>query len=96
MSDNSQPRESDLELVTSLTAEDVDAIDGALLAELSQEWRQSSAIVAAAVRAMRHRYRSVPDVFFAYRLRTLIKRGAAQSDAPAKRGEVFGVRSVEA
>jgi hypothetical protein len=89
-----QPRESDLEHVVSLSGNDVEAIDAALLRELAPYWEQARDVVARAHELLQRGYPSVPGAFFSYRLRKLVATGAVQATGTVDRELMYQVRGA--
>ena len=58
-------------LVDDLSASDTDRFDDALLAKVSADCRKVARIVGSAMATVRERYKGIPDVYFAQRLRQL-------------------------
>ena len=82
---NDQPAESDLELVVSLSGEDVAAIDDALLRHLGTELQPAAQVVAAAHSSLQAAHSAVPSAFFSYRLRKLVALGEVAASGPVSR-----------
>ena len=93
MNSPEQPRESDLEHVVSLSDSDVQAIDAAVLTELTQSWIDAKGVVTRAHAALLTRYPAVPDVFFSYRLRKLVAAGAVEAAGSVDRQLNYQVRT---
>jgi len=89
-----QPRESDLELVVSLTGDDVKAVDSAVLGKVSSSWAEARSVVSEAHTALHSTHPAVPDVFFSYRLRKLVATGAVEARGPVDRQLNYQVRSA--
>src|SRR5688572_18849163 len=65
--------------VSLLRPEDLEAIDDALLASASENWRKVAFLVGAAMQRLAGRFENVPDVFFSGRVRTLVEGQALES-----------------
>jgi hypothetical protein len=66
-------------LVENLSAADVEAIDMALLAASSQNWRKVAFVVGTALLALANRFPGVPDVYFSQRIQSLVRLGKLNS-----------------
>ena len=95
MSSEDQPRESDLEHVVSLSGEDVQAVDTAVLSQLTATWMESRDLVAKAHAALLPKYPLVPDVFFSYRLRKLVAAGDIEAVGAVDRQLNYQVRAKD-
>ena len=95
MNSQEQPRESDLEHLVSLSREDVQAIDTAVLSELATTWMEARDLVANAHAALLPKYPSVPDVFFSYRLRKLVAAGDVEAVGIVDRQLNYRVKSKD-
>lgn len=93
MSLTEQPKESDLEHVVSLDGGDVQAIDAAILSQLTGSWSAAKDAVVKAHTALSFSYPSVPDAFFSYRLRKLVAAGSVDASGPVDRQLNYKVRS---
>jgi Protein of unknown function len=76
--------------VDSLGTEQVQAIDDALMSHVSESWRKMARVVASAMLDVSGIIPSVPDGYFAERLRKLVRTGAVES-----RGDLETVRYCE-
>jgi hypothetical protein len=65
----------DLRAVAALTQDDLLAIDRALLASSSSDWRKVALVVASAMDAYPDQYLDIPDVFYSLRIRELVFDG---------------------
>ena len=66
-------------LVDALSSTDVEAIDMALLAASSTQWRKVAFVVGAAWLLLESRFPGVPDVYFSERIRALVRSGKLSS-----------------
>ena len=89
---NDQPAETDLELVVSLSGDDVAAIDEALVHHLGTELQPAAQVVAAAHLSLQAAYCAVPSAFFSYRLRKLVALGKVAANGPVSRDLQYTVR----
>ena len=64
MTDQEQPRESDLELVVSLSGDDVAAINAALLQHVTSSWLPALVVVTSAHHSLLATLPSVPQAFW--------------------------------
>jgi len=92
LTEQKHPKESDLELVVSLSADDVEAINEALRRQISESWLPSSEVVKSAYNFLRSSHPSVPEVFFSYRLRKLVAANEIEADGPVTRELKYQVR----
>lgn len=68
------------ELVSRLTAEQLETIDNLLLAEAHTQWRKAARIVGFAMMNDSNRVNGIPDVFYAQRLRRLAEIGLLEAE----------------
>jgi hypothetical protein len=66
-------------LIDALGASDVEAIDMALLAASSKNWRKVAFVVALALQSLADRFPGVPDVYFSQRVHALVSLGKLDS-----------------
>ena len=69
------PTEEQQERINRLTAEELQVIDGALLAGASLQFRKVARVVGEAMEVDRETFKLVPDVFYASRVRKLVEEG---------------------
>lgn len=62
-------------LVEALSAADIEAIDTALLAASTQNWRKVAFIVGSALQSLKDRLPGVPDIYFSQRVQALVGLG---------------------
>jgi hypothetical protein len=67
------PRE--VALLSQLKAQDVDAIDAAVLSCTHDHWRKVAMVVSLSMEQLSHRYPGLSDVFYAERVRSLVESG---------------------
>ena len=67
------------QMVDAFTSEDVEAIDVALLAASSQQWRKVAFVVVNALRSLDSRFPDLPDVYLSQRVRVLVRTGMLSS-----------------
>ncbi|GAB3358633.1 hypothetical protein GCM10027430_29300 [Lysobacter tyrosinilyticus] len=92
MSENDQPRESDLEHVASLSGDDVATIKEALMQHVGDSWLPALTVVTDAHQSLLPTFPSVPPTFFSWCLRKLVASGQIQADGPATRELAYQVR----
>jgi hypothetical protein len=80
----------DLRAVAALTQDDLLAIDRAILASSSANWRKVALVVAVAMDAYPDQYYDVPDVFYSQRLRDLVSAGHLEAQ-----GNLYRMRFSE-
>jgi hypothetical protein len=93
MNSSKQPKESDLEHVVSLNGNDIQAIDEALLREITHSWSDAAGVVSRAHTALLTSCPTVPDVFFSYRLRKVVASGAVEAMGLVDRQLSYQVRN---
>lgn len=71
--------EEQQESVNRLTAEEIQKIDGALLANASTQWRKVAGVVGGAMTANSGIISQIPDIFYAERVRELVAAGKLES-----------------
>jgi hypothetical protein len=82
-----------LHAVGALSTTEIDAIDAALMAEVTDRWQKIARIVARAMDALGDGRRAgVPDVYFAERVRELERRGLIESVGNTRRMRFSEVR----
>jgi hypothetical protein len=67
------------ELIAKLPSSEIEIIDKLLLSEADVQWRKVARIVGAAMMANIDRQNGIPDVFYAQRIRRLVKDGLLES-----------------
>ncbi|WP_223807252.1 DUF3658 domain-containing protein [Lysobacter psychrotolerans] len=80
----------DLRAVAALTQDDLRAIDRALLASSSADWRKVALVAAVAMDAYPDQYDGIPDVFYSQRVRDLVSSGYLEA-----RGNLYRMRFSE-
>ncbi len=95
MTDQEQPRESDLELVVSLSGDDVAAINAALLQHVTGSWLPALGVVTSAHHSLLPTLPSVPLAFFSYRLRKLVASGEVQAKGIVARELAYQVKAAD-
>ena len=80
----------ELRAVAALTQEDFGAIDRALLASSSENWRKVALVVAVAMDAYPDQYYDIPDAFYGQRIRDLVSGGHLEA-----RGNLYRMRFSE-
>ena len=65
--------------VAALSAQDVQAIDDALLSRAIPRWRKVARIVGDAMFAYPDRYLDIPDIYYAERVKSLVCRGLLEA-----------------
>jgi hypothetical protein len=79
-------------LVKALTSAQIRAIDLALLANISPNWRSVARVVAATMLDVENRAGGIPDVFYAERVRLLVERGIIEAQGDMSRMRLLEVR----
>jgi hypothetical protein len=82
-------------LASRLTAEDLEAIDEALLERAEQRWRKVAFVVAHALSKLHTRFPGIPDVYYGQRVRRLVETGALESQGNLERMRFSEVRLPE-
>ena len=95
MPHQAQPRESDLELVVSLSDDDVASINAALLLHVTESWLPALSVVSDAHQSLLATFPSVPQAFFSYRLRKLVASGEVQANGVVARELSYQVKAAE-
>ncbi|WP_165424364.1 DUF3658 domain-containing protein [Pseudoxanthomonas winnipegensis] len=86
----------DLEAVATLTQDDFNAIDQALLVASSTSWRKVASVVGAARDTYPDLYHDIPDVFYSHRVRTLVSDGKLEAQGNLHRMRFSEVRLPQA
>lgn len=82
-----------LQAVGTLSTTEIDAIDTALMAEVTDRWQKIARVIARAMDALGDGRRAgVPDVYFAERVRELERRGLIESVGNTRRMRFSEVR----
>lgn len=69
-----------LKIVEALTDEQIAEIDNALLANCIQQWRKVAAVVGFTMTdQLMDTFEGVPDIYFAERVRRLVKKGTLEA-----------------
>lgn len=76
--------------VKALTPEQVQVIDAALLSNVAMEWRKVARVVGATMLELQSRVVGIPDVYYAERVRALVRSGVIES-----RGNLHAMRASE-
>ncbi|MCU7933189.1 MAG: DUF3658 domain-containing protein [Candidatus Thiodiazotropha sp. (ex Codakia rugifera)] len=66
-------------LVRKLKKEDVVKIDKALISNASEKWRKIARIVAVTMNESLKHYPQIPDIYYAKRIRLLVKTGSLEA-----------------
>jgi hypothetical protein len=82
----------ELSRVSQLRPVDLEAIDNALLASASGNWRKVAFIVGTAMHSLAGRFAGVPDVFYSQRVCMLVARRALQAQGNLRRMRFSEVR----
>jgi len=64
---------------SSLTAADIERIDKHLLSEASHSWRKVARVIGWTMRAIHDEFPGIPDVFYARRIKHLVRSGALEA-----------------
>lgn len=79
--------------VAALSTTEIDAMDAALMAQVTGRWRKIAFVVGQAMQALGDaRHAGVPDVYFAERVRDLERRGLIESVGNTKRMRFSEIR----
>ena len=71
--------EEDKAAIEALTVADVEAIDGAILAQLSGRWQKTAMVILRAMDAYQDRYDEIPDIFYGQRILALCSAGLIEA-----------------
>jgi hypothetical protein len=80
--------------VSALTTTQVKAIDDALIRHVSENWRKMARVVASAMLDLGGIIPSIPDGYFAERLRELVRNGVLESQGDLETMRYCEVRRV--
>jgi hypothetical protein len=80
--------------VDQLTAEEIHAIDEALLANCSHQFRKIARVVGTAMDAPHHK-KGIPDLFYALRIQHLVASGHLESQGDTNAMRFSEIRLVE-
>jgi len=67
-------------LVSQLTEQDLQRIDEALLSQAGDHWRKVAAVVGFTMSRLPYIPQGIPDVFYARRVRKLVRAGKLEAD----------------
>ncbi len=95
MPHSEQPRESDLELVVSLSGDDVAAVNAALLQHVTGSWLPALSVVTNAHHSLLPTLPLIPQAFFSYRLRKLVGSGEVQANGVVTRELAYLVKAAD-
>jgi hypothetical protein len=82
----------DLRAVAALSRDDLAAIDKALLASSSGDWRKVALVVAVAMDVYPGQYLDIPDVFYSQRIQELVSGGQLEAQGNLRRMRFSEVR----
>jgi Protein of unknown function len=68
------------EVVSSLSASDIELIDSALLADCASSWRKVARVVGTAIGTLRGRFPNIPVGYYALRVAHLVESGSLESE----------------
>lgn len=77
-------------LVEKLTESELETIDHALLSNVSTRWQKMAKIVGVTMQEMPDRVPGIPDIFYAERLRGLVRAGEIEAE-----GHILSMRYCE-
>jgi len=86
------PSKGELARIHSLSAEQIEQIDRALLAGACDQWRKVARIVGTVMSEESPRLQGVPDSYYSQRIATLVERGLLQSQGDLRRMRYSEVR----
>ena len=66
-------------LINKLNLEDIQEIDKALLANACDYWRKVARVVGATMMELPERVPGIPDIYYAERIKELVKKGLLES-----------------
>ena len=95
MADNTDDPEldaDDLFAVASLSPDDVQAIDNALVANSHTHWRKVAYVVCIAMDAYPEQFHDIPDIFYAARIKTLVSQGLLEAQGNLSRMRFSEIR----
>lgn len=84
MNDSALTKEQ-LDLVSKLSAEQVEEIDIMIIDNTAKQWRKVAMVVAMAMSKIPNRVAGVPDVFYSQRIANLVKQGKLVSQGDLNR-----------
>ena len=82
-------------LVNALTPEQIQAIDDALMSNVAARWRKVARVVMSAMDDLDKngaRVTEIPDIFYAERIRDMLKRGLLEGEGDFTRMSLSEVR----
>ncbi len=80
------------ELVDQLSESEIEEIDAALLSYCTEKWRKVAMIVGSAMMDINESLYSLPDIYFAGRVRTLAQNGLLELQGDSSRMRFSEVR----
>jgi hypothetical protein len=78
--------------IAALTAEDIAAIDEAILSKLGSHWRKTAFVIAVAMYAYPERFEDIPDVFYGRRVLALAQQGLLEASGDLRKWRFSEVR----
>lgn len=84
----------DTKAIAALTAEDVAAIDEAILSKLGSHWQKTAFVIAVSMYAYPDRYDDIPDVFYGQRILALAQQGLLEASGDLRQWRFSEVRAT--
>ena len=79
-------------LVAALIREDLEIIDKALIANVSESWRKVARVVGTTINDFDGRFKGIPDVYFAQRIQQIAKSSLIESQGNLEKMRYSEVR----
>ncbi len=80
------------ELVATLSAGDLEAIDAALLKNITEQWRKMARVIGATMIDLEGKYYGLPDLFYGERVRALKEKNLFESQGDLRKMRYSEVR----
>lgn len=84
-----------LELVGTLSDDELREIDQALLSSSGKQYRKVAMVIAMAMGSLEHRVKGIPDIFYSQRVSYLVDQGRLVSQGNLKRMRYSEVKLPE-
>ena len=81
--------------VERLSSVELRKIDEALIGNTATSWRKVTRVIGVTMAGLKAEFEGIPDVFYAQRIKTLVKRGAIQSRGSLDRMRYSEIRKTE-
>ncbi len=81
--------------VNKLTEEEIKEIDNMLISNTTSQWRKIARIVGMSMISFESKFTNIPDIFFAIRIKILVKRNKLESQGNIQNMRYSEVRRIK-